>query len=167
MTAMSSHDTLIYRSSLEDRDYKEEATPRPRKRSRRKLWTIIAIILLVVAVAVGLGVFFALRKVAHSSASSTSGNVPTGPVDQTVNITLLSTAPQTAISLLPTLFSISIEQDRWPEWVGANTPNQYFLNVLNNVQQITGTPVSIRIGADSEVGNDSHIYVHHDNLLVI
>ncbi|KAJ7032482.1 glycoside hydrolase family 79 protein [Mycena alexandri] len=50
----------------------------------------------------------------------------------------------------PSLVSLSIEQDRWPEWVGTSSKNQFFLNTLNNLKTITGAPPDIRIGANSE-----------------
>ncbi|KAJ7726057.1 glycoside hydrolase family 79 protein [Mycena maculata] len=50
----------------------------------------------------------------------------------------------------PSLVSLSIEQDRWPEWAGTASRNRYFLNTLENLRDITGAPPYIRIGANSE-----------------
>ncbi|KIJ48636.1 glycoside hydrolase family 79 protein, partial [Sphaerobolus stellatus SS14] len=46
--------------------------------------------------------------------------------------------------------SFSIEQDRWPDWVGTDSANRFTLNALNNLKALTGTPSKIRVGADSE-----------------
>ncbi|KAF8208721.1 glycoside hydrolase family 79 protein [Mycena galopus ATCC 62051] len=67
-----------------------------------------------------------------------------------VSISVPLTAPQGASTLSPTLFSLSIEQDAWTDWPGANSPNTYLINVLNNLKERTGSPPWFRIGADSE-----------------
>lgn len=48
------------------------------------------------------------------------------------------------------LVSLSIEQDRWPEWVGTSSKNTFFLNTLGNLERRTGAVPGIRIGANSE-----------------
>ncbi|KAJ7637577.1 hypothetical protein DFH06DRAFT_646488 [Mycena polygramma] len=48
------------------------------------------------------------------------------------------------------LVSLSIEQDRWPEWAGTTSKNEFFLNTLHNIKSLTGAPPDIRIGANSE-----------------
>ncbi|KAJ7178640.1 glycoside hydrolase family 79 protein [Mycena crocata] len=50
----------------------------------------------------------------------------------------------------PSLISLSIEQDRWPDWVGTDTRNTFFFNTLDNLKTLTGAPPDIRIGANSE-----------------
>jgi hypothetical protein len=50
----------------------------------------------------------------------------------------------------PSLVSFSIEQDRWSDWIGTTTRNQFFFNTLNNLNKLAGTPPRIRVGADSE-----------------
>ncbi|KAJ2921628.1 hypothetical protein H1R20_g15468, partial [Candolleomyces eurysporus] len=50
----------------------------------------------------------------------------------------------------PDLFSLSIEQDRWLDWVGSTTRNDFFFNVLDNLQQLTGVPPRIRVGGKSQ-----------------
>ena len=50
----------------------------------------------------------------------------------------------------PDLFSLSIEQDRWLDWVGSTTRNDFFYNVLDNLQQLTGVPPRIRVGGKSQ-----------------
>ncbi|KDQ53124.1 glycoside hydrolase family 79 protein [Jaapia argillacea MUCL 33604] len=59
-------------------------------------------------------------------------------------------APAGAPIISPSLISFSIEQDRWPEWVGTTTPNQYFYNLLDNLNILSGSYPWIRIGANSE-----------------
>jgi len=40
--------------------------------------------------------------------------------------------------------------DRWSDWVGTSTPNTYFINLLNNLGELTGRMPDIRVGANSE-----------------
>ncbi|KAF8072145.1 glycoside hydrolase family 79 protein [Lyophyllum atratum] len=65
-----------------------------------------------------------------------------------VNIPLL--APEAAPRVSPSLISLSIEMDRWTDWVGTTSRNDFFFNTLDNLKQITGQPPDIRIGANSE-----------------
>lgn len=67
-----------------------------------------------------------------------------------VDVTVSLTAPSDAPSVAPDLVSLSIEQDRWADWVGTTERNQFFYNALDNLVQITNSPPFIRIGADSE-----------------
>ncbi|KAM5530161.1 hypothetical protein V8D89_016163 [Ganoderma adspersum] len=67
-----------------------------------------------------------------------------------VNITVPTSAPSGAQTLSPTLVSFSIEQDRWPDWVGTESPNDFTTNALLNYAELTGTPPDIRVGANSE-----------------
>ncbi|TDL23702.1 glycoside hydrolase family 79 protein [Rickenella mellea] len=67
-----------------------------------------------------------------------------------VSVLIALSTPSTAVSIDPTLLCISIEQDRWTEWIGTNTTNTFFLNTLDNLKQRTGQPPWVRIGADSE-----------------
>ncbi|KAJ6577249.1 glycoside hydrolase family 79 protein [Mycena capillaripes] len=48
------------------------------------------------------------------------------------------------------LVALSIEQDRWPEWAGTASKNEFFLNTLGNIEALTGATPDIRIGANSE-----------------
>ncbi|KAJ7178604.1 glycoside hydrolase family 79 protein [Mycena crocata] len=48
------------------------------------------------------------------------------------------------------LISLSIEQDRWVDWVGNTSRNSFFFNTLDNLVALTGANPTIRIGADSE-----------------
>ncbi|KAF8072111.1 glycoside hydrolase family 79 protein [Lyophyllum atratum] len=66
----------------------------------------------------------------------------------TVNIPLLA-APATP-KVSPSLISLSIEMDRWTDWAGSTSRNEFFFNTLDNLKQITGKPPHIRIGANSE-----------------
>jgi hypothetical protein len=55
-----------------------------------------------------------------------------------------------AVPVSPSLVSLSIEQDRWTDWSGTTSINQFFYNVMWNVQNLTGVPPVVRIGANSE-----------------
>lgn len=67
-----------------------------------------------------------------------------------VNVSVPLALPSSAASVSPSLLSFSIEQDRWLDWAGETSRNNFFFNVLENLQQITGSPPHVRIGADSE-----------------
>ncbi|KAF9522314.1 hypothetical protein CPB83DRAFT_911422 [Crepidotus variabilis] len=67
-----------------------------------------------------------------------------------LQIPLQLTAPSNAAKLSTSLISFSIEQDRWTDWAGSTSRNDFFYNTLNNLGQLTGTPPQIRIGANSE-----------------
>lgn len=69
---------------------------------------------------------------------------------QALSVSIPLTPPSSAPTLNPALLSFSIEQDRWTDWAGTSAPNTFFLNALSNLQQRTGQPPWIRIGADSE-----------------
>ena len=63
----------------------------------------------------------------------------------------ISLAPPSTASLVSqSLVSLSIEQDRWTDWVGTTARNDFFFNTLDNLQNLTGLPPQIRIGANSE-----------------
>jgi hypothetical protein len=51
----------------------------------------------------------------------------------------------------PALPTFSIEQDRWPDWAGIDTPNPLVVNALMDLARRTGTSPWIRIGGDTEV----------------
>ncbi|KAL0567773.1 hypothetical protein V5O48_014223 [Marasmius crinis-equi] len=67
-----------------------------------------------------------------------------------VSVPLSTDAPAGAFVASPSLISFSIEQDRWTDWVGLDSRNEFLFNVLDNLVQITGEPPQFRIGADSE-----------------
>ncbi|KAI0071769.1 glycoside hydrolase family 79 protein [Panus rudis PR-1116 ss-1] len=67
-----------------------------------------------------------------------------------VNVSLPLTPPDTSQPLSSTLISFSIEQDRWPDWVGVDSRNEFTFNALSNLGALTGTPTKIRVGANSE-----------------
>jgi hypothetical protein len=67
-----------------------------------------------------------------------------------VNVSIPLAPPSTAPTVTPSLVSFSIEQDRWTDWVGTTSRNQFFFNTLDNLNQLAGVPPRIRIGADSE-----------------
>ncbi|TDL22456.1 hypothetical protein BD410DRAFT_839887 [Rickenella mellea] len=73
---------------------------------------------------------------------------------QTVGVAVPLSPPSSAATLNPSLLSLSIEQDRWPEWVGTTSSSRFLLNTLDNLKLRTGHPPSIRIGADSEDHTD-------------
>ena len=66
-------------------------------------------------------------------------------------IQLALTQPQTAVKLSPTFVSLSIEGDRWTDWVktSSGSQNNFFINTLDNLRKFTGAPPQIRIGANS------------------
>ncbi|EIM91055.1 uncharacterized protein STEHIDRAFT_128057 [Stereum hirsutum FP-91666 SS1] len=67
-----------------------------------------------------------------------------------VNVSIPIAAPSTAPGISRSLLSFSIEQDRWPDWAGTSTRNEFYFNVLSNLQDLSGEATRIRIGADSE-----------------
>ncbi|TFK40176.1 glycoside hydrolase family 79 protein [Crucibulum laeve] len=71
-----------------------------------------------------------------------------------LNISISVVAPPAAAPISPSLASFSIEQDRWTDWVGTTSRNQFFFNTLDNLKQLTGVPPLIRIGANSEDHTD-------------
>jgi hypothetical protein len=71
-----------------------------------------------------------------------------------VGISVLITAPAPAVPVSPSLVSLSIEQDRWTDWVGNTTSNTFFYNTINNLKGISGEAPWIRIGANCEDHTD-------------
>ncbi|THV02264.1 hypothetical protein K435DRAFT_817806 [Dendrothele bispora CBS 962.96] len=67
-----------------------------------------------------------------------------------VTVEIPVTAPSAAPKVPGSLFSLSIEQDRWLDWAGNTSRNEFFFNVLDNLISITDEGPKIRIGADSE-----------------
>lgn len=68
-----------------------------------------------------------------------------------VNIIIPLTQPKNAVNLSPSFVSLSIEGDRWTEWVKTTSGslNNFFFNTLDNLRKLTGEPPRIRIGANS------------------
>ncbi|KAF8659043.1 hypothetical protein AX16_001916 [Volvariella volvacea WC 439] len=60
------------------------------------------------------------------------------------------TAPTGAQRVSGSFISLSIEQDRWTDWSGTTSRNEFFFNVLDNLKQITGEAPRIRVGANSQ-----------------
>ena len=67
-----------------------------------------------------------------------------------VNVSLPITPPSGTQPLARTLLSFSIEQDRWPDWSGVDSRNEFTHSALTTLQELTGTPPKIRVGANSE-----------------
>ncbi|KAG6879675.1 hypothetical protein C0992_012973 [Termitomyces sp. T32_za158] len=67
-----------------------------------------------------------------------------------LNVPIPLVAPRAAVRVSSSLFSFSIEQDRWTDWAGSTSRNQFFFNTLDNLGQLTGAPPRVRIGANSE-----------------
>ncbi|KAF8622544.1 hypothetical protein AX15_006899 [Amanita polypyramis BW_CC] len=65
-------------------------------------------------------------------------------------VAIPAVAPSDALSLSPTLLSLSIEQDRWTNWTGTTSRNTFIYNLLDNIQHISGSLPLVRIGANSE-----------------
>ena len=58
-------------------------------------------------------------------------------------------ANSNAPKISPSHVSLSIELDRWTDWAGNVSRNEFFFNTLDNLNQITGKPPSVRIGGNS------------------
>ncbi|KAL0565572.1 hypothetical protein V5O48_016448, partial [Marasmius crinis-equi] len=71
------------------------------------------------------------------------------PFTSGTTISLQINPPETAVPVASDLVSFSIEQDRWTDWAGLDSRNEFFFNTLDNIAQIAGKPPQIRIGADS------------------
>lgn len=65
------------------------------------------------------------------------------------NVSLPSSPPSGSQPLARTLVSFSLEQDRWPDWSGIISRNDFTYNALINYAELTGEPPKIRVGADS------------------
>ncbi|RDX48501.1 glycoside hydrolase family 79 protein [Lentinus brumalis] len=71
-------------------------------------------------------------------------------VSSAVNVSLPLSPPSGSHSLARTLVSFSLEQDRWPDWSGVHSRNEFTNRALENYAELTGEPPKIRVGADSE-----------------
>ncbi|RPD70303.1 glycoside hydrolase family 79 protein [Lentinus tigrinus ALCF2SS1-7] len=67
-----------------------------------------------------------------------------------VNVSLLLSPSSGSQSLARTLVSFSLEQDRWPDWSGVHSRNEFTHSALSQYAELTGEPPKIRVGADSE-----------------
>ncbi|KAJ8073456.1 hypothetical protein PM082_011732 [Marasmius tenuissimus] len=67
-----------------------------------------------------------------------------------VTVPLSLQPPAGAFVVSPSLISFSIEQDRWTDWAGLDSRNEFLYNTLDNLFQIAGEPPHMRIGADSQ-----------------
>lgn len=67
---------------------------------------------------------------------------------QTTTIAII--APDDAKALSQNLLGFSLEQDRWPDWSGTHSRNEFTHSALVNYAQLVGKPPKIRVGADSE-----------------
>lgn len=87
-----------------------------------------------------------------------------GQLVSCLDVLVSLTPPAAALSVSKSLLSFSIEQDRWTDWVGTTSQNDFFFNTLDNLQQLTGLPPQIRIGANSEdhtnFGNNVQVLRH-------
>ncbi|KAJ7883049.1 glycoside hydrolase family 79 protein [Mycena olivaceomarginata] len=72
------------------------------------------------------------------------------PCALALTVTISSSPGTSAPYISKSLISLSIEQDRWPDWAGTSSKNEFFIQTLNNLKSITGAPPDIRIGANSE-----------------
>lgn len=79
-----------------------------------------------------------------------------GSLASAITVTVPLAAPTAAPVISQSLFSLSIEQDRWTDWVGTTARNTFFFNTLDNLAGLAGQPPHIRIGADSEVVTSIH-----------
>ncbi|KAF5342181.1 hypothetical protein D9611_001648 [Ephemerocybe angulata] len=67
-----------------------------------------------------------------------------------LDITVPLTAPSSSRPIARDHVSFSLEQDRWLDWSGATSRNEFFYNTLDNLKQLAGLPPQIRIGANSQ-----------------
>ncbi|TFL04901.1 hypothetical protein BDV98DRAFT_561154 [Pterulicium gracile] len=67
-----------------------------------------------------------------------------------LDVSIPLSPPSNAPTLSKRLVSISIEQDRWPEWAGTDSRNDFFYNTFDNLRALTGSPPDVRVGANSE-----------------
>lgn len=67
-----------------------------------------------------------------------------------INVSIPSLAGPVTPKVSRSLISLSIEMDRWTDWAGTTSRNEFFFNTLDNIKRITGRPPHIRIGANSE-----------------
>jgi hypothetical protein len=105
-------------------------------------------IMVIRAVFLGLAVSFGTVVYASPFASPLASRLANR--DGVVPVTISLNAPSSAHSLDPALISFSIESDRWSDWSGISAPNQFFLNILENLRSLSGTLPVIRVGANSE-----------------
>ncbi|KAI0337156.1 glycoside hydrolase family 79 protein [Trametopsis cervina] len=66
------------------------------------------------------------------------------------NSTIPILVPDDAKALSQNLLGFSLEQDRWPDWAGVQSRNEFTHNALLNYGSLTGKPTKIRVGANSE-----------------
>lgn len=61
------------------------------------------------------------------------------------------TAPGDVANVSQNLVAFSVEGDRWTQWVKttSGSQNTFFYNTLINLQEYTGAPPQLRIGANS------------------
>jgi hypothetical protein len=71
-------------------------------------------------------------------------------VSHAVDVSVSLSAPKNARVVSPSLFSFSIEMDRWTDWVGSTSQNKFLYNTLNNLKRLSGQPPQIRIGGNTE-----------------
>ena len=76
--------------------------------------------------------------------------VPRDAENLALNVSIPFVTPDSARELVSTLVSFSLEQDRWPDWVGVDERNEFTANALDNLAKLTGQPPKIRVGANSE-----------------
>ena len=77
--------------------------------------------------------------------------ISTTVLSQSLNVTVpldidLNMTPRYAQDQI----ALSLEGDRWLDWVGSTSRNQFFYNTLSNIKFYTNEPVPIRVGANSE-----------------
>lgn len=67
-----------------------------------------------------------------------------------INTTISMLTPPSSQVLSQNLLGFSIEQDRWPDWTGVDSRNEFTHSALLNYALLTGKPPRIRVGANSE-----------------
>ncbi|TFK27758.1 hypothetical protein FA15DRAFT_585766 [Coprinopsis marcescibilis] len=67
-----------------------------------------------------------------------------------LDVTVPTSPPSAAKRIYRDHVSYSLEQDRWLDWVGTTSRNQFFINTLENIRKLSGLPPQIRVGANTE-----------------
>ncbi|KZV85884.1 glycoside hydrolase family 79 protein [Exidia glandulosa HHB12029] len=81
-----------------------------------------------------------------------------------IGVTVPVASPTNAVPLSQNLLGFSIESDRWPDWIGIDSPNTFWINTLENLNKLAGKPPKIRVGANSE---DKTTFVSSQSVPVI
>ncbi|KAJ7284845.1 glycoside hydrolase family 79 protein [Mycena rebaudengoi] len=71
------------------------------------------------------------------------------PIVSGISVSIPLSAHIHSPALSGNLFSFSIEQDRWLDWIGNTSRNSFFFNALDNLVALSGSNTTLRIGGNS------------------